>query len=115
MDTVVSCDLCFLVKGGHRIPEIRFTTAYAGVTGLDGETGAIVKFGCGAIIIGFRSLASHFIETVSHFSFLGAEFRYKIALFIMVESWAIVMDSISVCKDGSAQIIKLNGFFVEIF
>ncbi len=102
--------LHFFIKRCHVVPEVGFTAANAGMTGLDGKTCCVVKFRGGTIIIGFRAFTAQFIQTISKFGFLGAEFLDEFIIFIMFEAGTVVMNGFPVSKGGSAVVIKFNFF-----
>jgi hypothetical protein len=70
------------------------------MTGLYRPAGAVVEFGGRAVVEGIRTLAAHFIQTVSHFGFFGSEFQHEFVVFEMRASLALIVNGFSISEQG---------------
>src|SRR5512143_463802 len=57
--------LGWFVEGRHFVPETGLAAADARMSRLDRPAGAVIEFDQGAVVVGVRSLAAHFIEAPS--------------------------------------------------
>ena len=96
---IVFLSSTFSVKWRHRIPEIRFTAANAGMTGLNRPAGAVIELNAGTVVVAFRAFTSLIFKTA--------------AIDIIIRAAAV--DGLAICKIGSSQRIeRRQGTFQQI-
>ena len=99
-----------LKKWAHLVPEIRLAAPDARMASLDRPAGAIVELGSGTIIEGIWTLASHFVQAVTHFGLFRAEFCDELAILEVTSSWTLIMNRFPVSKEGTAFGVKIRQF-----
>jgi hypothetical protein len=75
--------------------------------------GAVVEFGNGAVVVGFRSSATHLVQAVAQRGFFGTEFLDEFIVFKVRAPRAGVMDGFAVGKYGASLIIQGGEFAKE--